>query len=528
MTASNNSPANRQDSGRESVAGRDSTISRDKAAGAKVAANGKDAPNDVAAGQGNNAVECADDKSPDKTDSATDGKESEKDTEQSPDQADGSASKVEDGSLTLLPAQEWLAHLQNSQAASERLQGDSAPAGADDGTPEPSAKTGTPPAKTDAASADDIKKSATDSALSRAAKAAQSAAGIGTTAVAGSEAGRTAAYHAASAKTAGDTGHGTKSTTSAAASDTATKAAGETVAHQQATTSLTSQDGSKLAVLAENGHAGAHQMVWSAAVHAMKAGDTAITAATTSGQESAGATLADAAQSAAGKGSVAASGPGGNQLSADLQTAATTATAHSSLASHAAVTPDATTQLATGNGMAGVPTAAASANPNSATTNVVLPGSLQLTPLSQGVQALAEHVTLMMGQNLQQAEIQLDPQGLGRMTVQLSMEREQASVHFVVQHAQTRELLEQALPRLRDMLSGQGIQLSQGSVQQQGHESSGQQAWGQAMAGQQSQSGQGGSYRGQSGNAASDESGLPDVQNFGIRSTSATGIDFYA
>ena len=65
----------------------------------------------------------------------------------------------------------------------------------------------------------------------------------------------------------------------------------------------------------------------------------------------------------------------------------------------------------------------------------------------------------MLADKLQQAEIQLDPLGLGKMKIQIQMDASsQASVHFVVQHGQTREMLEQAMPRLRDMLAGQGIQ----------------------------------------------------------------------
>ena len=62
------------------------------------------------------------------------------------------------------------------------------------------------------------------------------------------------------------------------------------------------------------------------------------------------------------------------------------------------------------------------------------------------------------------------------MKIQIQMDASsQASVHFVVQHGQTREMLEQAMPRLRDMLAGQGIQLGQTVVQQQAQQQAFQQ-----------------------------------------------------
>ncbi|MGL5484424.1 MAG: flagellar hook-length control protein FliK, partial [Aeromonas veronii] len=81
---------------------------------------------------------------------------------------------------------------------------------------------------------------------------------------------------------------------------------------------------------------------------------------------------------------------------------------------------------------------------------------------------LHQKVNVMLAEKLQQAEIQLDPLGLGKMKIQIQMGSDnQANVHFVVQHGQTREMLEQAMPRLRDRLAGQGIQLGQTQVQQQ-------------------------------------------------------------
>ena len=138
---------------------------------------------------------------------------------------------------------------------------------------------------------------------------------------------------------------------------------------------------------------------------------------------------------------------------------------------------------------------------------------------------LHQKVNLMMADKLQQAEIQLDPIGLGKMKIQIQIDASsQASVHFVVQHGQTREMLEQAMPRLRDMLAGQGIQLGQTQVQ---HQSQQQQQQGQATSGGQGQQGQGG---GQSGSGRGQETGdvTTSTLNVLVESTNGSGIDFYA
>jgi len=129
-----------------------------------------------------------------------------------------------------------------------------------------------------------------------------------------------------------------------------------------------------------------------------------------------------------------------------------------------------------------------------------------------------------MGQKWHEAEIQLEPQGLGKMSIQLSIDLVQkANVQFIVQHGSSRELLEQALPKLRDMLASQGIQLGQTNVQQQ---SAGQQQ-DQGQLAQQSQGqGNGSSSPWRRGENSLGES--VDVQNLAIRSTDASGIDFYA
>lgn len=138
---------------------------------------------------------------------------------------------------------------------------------------------------------------------------------------------------------------------------------------------------------------------------------------------------------------------------------------------------------------------------------------------------LHQKVNVMLAEKLQQAEIQLDPLGLGKMKIQIQIGADsQANVHFVVQHGQTREMLEQAMPRLRDMLAGQGIQLGQTQVQQQSQH--------QQQQGQPTFSGQG--QQGQSGGQSHAGNGLVEGElttanlSLLVESINGSGIDFYA
>lgn len=82
--------------------------------------------------------------------------------------------------------------------------------------------------------------------------------------------------------------------------------------------------------------------------------------------------------------------------------------------------------------------------------------------------AMAERVVWMTNANIQEAEIQLNPRELGPIGIKVTVSNDQANVSFVAQHAATREALESALPRLREMLSENGLQLGQSDVSQHG------------------------------------------------------------
>lgn len=73
------------------------------------------------------------------------------------------------------------------------------------------------------------------------------------------------------------------------------------------------------------------------------------------------------------------------------------------------------------------------------------------------------------------AELVLTPPSLGRLGVSISVNGEQTNAHFVAATPAAREALEQALPRLREMLQQAGINLGQTDVSTSGD----QQAYGE-------------------------------------------------
>lgn len=79
-------------------------------------------------------------------------------------------------------------------------------------------------------------------------------------------------------------------------------------------------------------------------------------------------------------------------------------------------------------------------------------------------QELSSRVTWLTKQNIPSAEIKLTPANLGPIEVKISVTNDQATVTMTAMHAMTRDALEQAIPRLRDMLSDAGLNLANANV----------------------------------------------------------------
>lgn len=91
------------------------------------------------------------------------------------------------------------------------------------------------------------------------------------------------------------------------------------------------------------------------------------------------------------------------------------------------------------------------------------------TPLSQTAWAddFSQKITWMATQRNQSAELHLNPPQLGPLDVVLKMNGDQASATFTSPHAAVRDAIEQAIPKLREMLADSGIMLGNAMVSDQ-------------------------------------------------------------
>ncbi len=148
-----------------------------------------------------------------------------------------------------------------------------------------------------------------------------------------------------------------------------------------------------------------------------------------------------------------------------------------------------------------------------------LPGWTLSTPLHQAQQwgdEIGQRIRWMVGNQVHAAELRINPPQLGPIEVRVSVQNDQMNISFLSQHALVRDTLEDAIPRLRDLLNQQGFTSVNVDVSQR-----------------QTQEDQGHDDRGQ-GLRAGDESGLsssdPDMKQHSAYawSTSTGVIDFYA
>lgn len=70
-----------------------------------------------------------------------------------------------------------------------------------------------------------------------------------------------------------------------------------------------------------------------------------------------------------------------------------------------------------------------------------------------------QRVQWMVGQSMSGAQIRINPQHMGPVEVRIQVQNEQTTISFTAQHGATREAIDAALPKLRDMLSEQNINL---------------------------------------------------------------------
>jgi flagellar hook-length control protein FliK len=106
----------------------------------------------------------------------------------------------------------------------------------------------------------------------------------------------------------------------------------------------------------------------------------------------------------------------------------------------------------------------ATPTPTAATTTTTIP-----LPLNhpQWQEAFASRVAWQVKDGLQQVNVAINPPELGPIEVRMSLQDDKVSAQFVTAHHAVRQVIEDAMPRLREMLSQSGLNLSDASVFQQ-------------------------------------------------------------
>jgi flagellar hook-length control protein FliK len=111
--------------------------------------------------------------------------------------------------------------------------------------------------------------------------------------------------------------------------------------------------------------------------------------------------------------------------------------------------------------------ALASAPASAAASGAPVHATLGLEPRLGAVgwdNALGQRVLWMVSSQQQVAELSLTPPDLGPLQVVLSISDDQVSAMFISQQADVRQALEAALPRLKEMMTDSGINLSNTTV----------------------------------------------------------------
>ncbi|MDA7745909.1 flagellar hook-length control protein FliK [Psychromonas sp.] len=93
----------------------------------------------------------------------------------------------------------------------------------------------------------------------------------------------------------------------------------------------------------------------------------------------------------------------------------------------------------------------------------------------QAASMMGERVMMMISQGQQELIVRLDPAELGSMMIKVQVQQDQIQLNIQTQVAQSKDIIEQNMPRLREQLAQQGIQLGDTNVQQQSQQQTGQQ-----------------------------------------------------
>lgn len=92
-------------------------------------------------------------------------------------------------------------------------------------------------------------------------------------------------------------------------------------------------------------------------------------------------------------------------------------------------------------------------------------------------EAFNSNILVLVKDQVQTARLNLNPPELGPIEIRLSVQNDHTNIHFFSQHGVVRDVIEDAFPKLRELMSSSGINLgdvnvSQHSASGQSHESS--------------------------------------------------------
>jgi len=98
-------------------------------------------------------------------------------------------------------------------------------------------------------------------------------------------------------------------------------------------------------------------------------------------------------------------------------------------------------------------------------------------PLGDGQwnNSFGQRIAWAVGQGVQSASLAMNPEELGPVTVQIAVRDDEASLRFNAAHGLTRDAIEAALPRLREMLQAGGLSLGQVDISADAQARAGQQ-----------------------------------------------------
>lgn len=115
----------------------------------------------------------------------------------------------------------------------------------------------------------------------------------------------------------------------------------------------------------------------------------------------------------------------------------------------------------------GMATTEARASAATPATPATVPGATPDLDSPDFDEAIGTRIGWMADQKISHAHIRITPHDMGQIDVKLQLEGDRLHATFTSAHAEVRSALENSLPRLREMLGEQGLELAQADVGQQ-------------------------------------------------------------